>query len=330
MSVNTSLTPCPPWLQSVWESIYKRHTESKLAHALLFTGVEGIGKKQFVQFVAESLLCLNPDAVSGACGQCNSCMQLSAQSHADFYRLDPAGASYTITVEPVRELIAWLQLSAPANQYRVAMIDHADVMNRNAANSLLKTLEEPGARAILLLAADMPGALPATIRSRCQQIVLQNQSPELAIKWLQEEHGISNAESALAYSRYGPFKLLDQLDEKWLSDEVLLRKAWLDLFLARASIGKISQSLADIPSKRCLQSFSHWTALSLKIRENIDIGVDPAELELVMAMQGKLNTEQCFTLFDRLQLLFRSDSASFKTQTVLEGLFADIRINAEN
>ncbi len=324
MAEPTSLTPCPPWLLGHWQDVYKRHEQGSLPHALLFTGMPGIGKKQFVRFVAEALLCRHTNAQTGACGQCDACAQIQAGAHAELKVLNPEGAAMNIKVDAVRDLVVWLQLSAPRDQYRVALLDTADAMNHNAANSLLKTLEEPGERAVLILAADKPGSLPATVRSRCQSTNLTLRDQPAAINWLTEQ-GISDAAEQLVHANVGPLVLVERNSGEWQASRQALQKAWLDLFLMRASIGKIVDSVSDLPTTQCLSHFSHWAMLANKKHLNLPIGADPATTELVSEVHQGLDSEQWFSLYDRMQALYRSDSASFKTQTVLEGLFADIR-----
>lgn len=328
MAEPAPLTPCPDWLLPHWHAVYQRHQQGKLPHALLFTGMQGLGKKQFVRFVTQSLLCLDCSPTTGACGVCDSCAQLSAGAHPEFLALTPAGKSLTITVDAVRELVRWLQLSAPPGRYRAALLDTADAMNRNAANSLLKTLEEPGERAVLILSADRPGSLPATIRSRCQSTTLSISDTEAAIQWLTNQ-GVNDAAAKLEYCKVGPLQLLEQQSPEWQASEQLLQKAWRDLFLVRASVGKIVDSLSDMPASRCLSNFSNWALMANKKQLNVPIGADPATLELISEVHECLSYEQWFTFYDRMQQLYRSDSASFKTQAVLEGLFADMRITTK-
>lgn len=328
MAEPAPLTPCPDWLLPDWHAVYQRHEQAKLPHALLFTGMPGLGKKHFVRFVAQSLLCLDCSPTTGACGVCDSCAQLSAGAHPEFKALTPEGKSLTITVDAVRELVKWLQLSAPPGRYRVALIDTSDAMNRNAANSLLKTLEEPGERAVLLLCANRPGSLPATIRSRCQTTMLNVSDKAAAVQWLKNE-GVDDAASQLEYSKVGPIQLLEQQTPEWQASEQLLQKAWKDLFLVRASVGKIVDSLTELPATRCLANFSNWALMANKKHLNVPIGADPATLELISEVYDCVSYEQWFTFYDRMQQLHRSDSASFKTQAVLEGLFADMRITTK-
>lgn len=323
------LTSCPPWLLDDGAALLARSESGRMPHALLLSGVTGIGKKQFSQWLSEALLCRSRTP-SGACGQCDSCHQLLADSHPDFRKLVPEGVNAAIKVDPVRALVEWLQLTAGQNSYRVALLEGADTLNRNAANSLLKTLEEPGDNALLILSANRAGALPATIRSRCQKVTLKLRDKQAALDWL--SHSVEDPESALSEAGGGPFRALDAVAEESLEARKLLLKAWLDLFLHKGSVGRISDSLSELDTSMCLSTFSRWCALAIKQNAQLPIGVNPAVSEALSETRGRLSTEQWFTLHDRLLELHRSDSASFKTQSVLEGLFADTRlmINGEN
>jgi len=278
MAEPAPLTPCPPWLLGHWTDVYRRHEQGNLPHALLFTGMPGLGKKQFARFVAESLLCRASSATTGACGTCESCSQLTAGAHPELMVLNPEGAAMNIKVDSVRALVSWLQLSAPPGRYRAALIDSSDAMNRNAANSLLKTLEEPGERAVLLLATSRPGALPATVRSRCQTTLLTVRDRQGAVNWMVEQ-GLKDAEQQLNHARVGPLGILEQNSSAWLDSEQLLQQAWRDLFLMRASVGKIVDMLSDLSVTRCLSNFSSWALLANKSQLNVPFGADPATLE---------------------------------------------------
>lgn len=297
--------------------------DRRLHHALLITGVEGIGKLHFCQWLAEALLCRTRTA-QGACGHCAACKQLLASSHPDFLQLLPEGANAGVKVDAVRELVNWLQLTADQHGYRVALITQANGLNRFAANSLLKTLEEPADNAVLILCADRVGALPATVRSRCRKITLSNGHSEAAVQWLRTQ--VENAEEVLAESGGRPFTAVQLSSPERLATQAALRKAWSALFLHQGSVSKIAESLSDFPTTECLSVFTKWTMAAVKQTEQVSIGLNPADAELILSTQPYLHNEQWFTLHDRLLQLHRSDSASFKTQTVLEGIFADIRL----
>lgn len=318
-----ALTSCPPWLLSDGRALMARSSAGRLPHALLLTGVDGIGKRAFGQWLAESLLCRDRFDV-GACGICESCRQLVADSHPDYRKLVPEGANAAIKVDMVRDLVEWLQLTAGQGSYRVALFEDADSLNRNAANSLLKTLEEPGDHAVLILTATRIGALPATIRSRCQKITLKMSDKSAAITWLGAH--MEDPESALVECGGGPYAALRNATEEQLAARALLLKAWLDLFQHKGSVGRIADSLSNLDTAECLATFGSWCLASTKKQVNVPIGVNPAVEQAISETHERLGNEQWFTLHDRLLQLHRSDSASFKTQTVLEGLFADIRL----
>jgi len=318
-----ALTTCPPWLVSDGAAVLSRSKAGRLPHALLLTGVDGIGKRAFAQWLTEALLC-RERTESGACGECGSCSQLLADAHPDYRKLVPEGANAAIKVDPVRALVEWLQLTASQGSYRVALLEQADTLNRNAANSLLKTLEEPSDNAILILSATRTGSLPATIRSRCQKITLKMTDRAAAIGWLGEQ--IESPEQSLVASGGGPFAALKEASEESVAAHTVLLKAWQDLLLHKGSVGRISDSLSALDTSICLAAFSKWCLLAAKMRANVAVGANPAVHSVISETRDRLSNEQWFTLHDRLLQLHRSDSASFKTQTVLEGIFADIRL----
>ncbi|MFK7996114.1 MAG: DNA polymerase III subunit delta' [Granulosicoccus sp.] len=295
----------------------------RLHHALLVTGIDGIGKRTFCQWLAEALLCKHRNEL-GACGECSSCKQLLADAHPDYLPVHPEGANSGIKIDTVRELVDWLQLTAGQQSYRVALITQANGLNRHSANSLLKTLEEPADNAVLILCAPRIGALPATVRSRCQKITLKMGDREAAVSWLAQH--CSEPEQALQESGGGPFAAIRHLDEQYQESQKLMAAAWVDLFLHKGSVGRIADSLSKLESGDCLATFAKWCVLASKQGYQVPTGVHSAVDSAISDTCGTLKTAQWFTLHDRFLQLHRSDSASFKTQTVLEGLFADIRL----
>jgi DNA polymerase-3 subunit delta' len=129
----------------------------------------------------------------GACGACKSCQLWLAQSHPDYRFLEQltdektGKTSQVIKVDQVRQLLEFLNKSAQLNGYRVAIIHRAENLNVNAANSLLKTLEEAGAKTVIMLLTEQPLMLLPTIRSRCQQLTLAVPEKAQAQAWLQTQ-----------------------------------------------------------------------------------------------------------------------------------------------
>lgn len=183
-----------PWQREAWETLAARIGGGRLPHALLVTGQTGIGKLLFATAFARLALCRSP-ANSRACGHCQSCTQFAAGSHPDYSHLsfeeregkagEEGALKSAISVEQVRGLITVLQLhSHSAGGRKLALIEPAEGMSAAAANSLLKTLEEPPADTVLLLVSATPGRLPATIRSRCLMLSLPAPGSQDAIAWL--------------------------------------------------------------------------------------------------------------------------------------------------
>jgi len=129
--------------------------------------------------------------------------------HPDVHRLSPEEDSQYILTEAVRELIAELSLTSHGRGYKVAVFSPADTLYPNAAHSLLKTLEEPAARTLLLLVTSQPSRLLATVRSRCARLRLKGPSHQEAARYLEAARGPGPWDEALAATGAGPFALLD-------------------------------------------------------------------------------------------------------------------------
>ncbi len=197
-----------PWHDPLWQQIQQRHAAGRLPHALLLAGPAGLGKLIFARRLAQALLCESPAAEGDACGQCRSCRLFRAGSHPDYSVVqpedeqkstesDPATGetreaassskkkkSKVIKIDQIRDLCAFLSHTAQYGGYKIALLEPADQLNVNAANSLLKTLEEPPGTCLLLLVAARPARLPATVRSRCQRIRFDRTAVEVALPWL--------------------------------------------------------------------------------------------------------------------------------------------------
>jgi DNA polymerase-3 subunit delta' len=161
----------------------------RLAHAYLFAGPEGVGKKGFAVELAKTLLCEDPRARErlDACDKCSACIQVSASTHPDFQQAELPEDKHEFPIELVQELIGHLALKPARGSYRVAIVDDADSFNEEAANCFLKTLEEPPPKSLLvLLGANSDRQLP-TIRSRCQLIRFTSPPEEVMVSQLLDE-----------------------------------------------------------------------------------------------------------------------------------------------
>ena len=158
-----------------------------IAHAYLFAGPEGVGKKQTALALAQYLNCAAPDLNTfTSCGNCPSCIQSVSGSQPDILMLEPDGAS--IKIEQIRTLLSKVSLRSYENAYKVIIINDAHLMTEQAANCLLKTLEEPTDNTVFILITAQVQNLPVTILSRCQQISFHLLSPSVIQDILQKLH----------------------------------------------------------------------------------------------------------------------------------------------
>ncbi len=208
-----------PWHRSCWETIERARRADRLPHALLVTGPFGVGKRRLVAVLAHSLLCSGPDERGLACGDCRECELLAAGTHPDYKKIgpDPESKSDEIKVDAVRRLAASDALTAHRGGSKVIVLDPAQNMNVSAANSLLKTLEEPSAGTLLCLVCEQPGRLPATIRSRCQELKIPIPLESEALAWLRGQTDSTQASSLLRLAHGAPLAALLLADEARMS-----------------------------------------------------------------------------------------------------------------
>lgn len=205
----------PEWLQPTLRSLVHSAEQGSLGHAPMIHGPMGVGKQPLANALAASLLCQHRDPASGmACGKCKSCQVLAHEAHPDFFRLAPEEDKSEIVVDQVRELINQVVLTPALGQHRVVIVSPAEAMNKNAANALLKTLEEPPSGVWLILVCHRPRKLLPTIISRCQRIPIAPPDLEIGRRWVVEQSGSEDPDRvslALALASGAPFQALEHL-----------------------------------------------------------------------------------------------------------------------
>jgi len=142
----------------------------RVAHAYLFTGPPQIGKRTLARGLAQALNCTGTQP---PCGQCQSCQKVSKGTHPDVRIIEGEGAGGSIKIDQVRAVKREAMLSSYEGRFRVYILRHVDMASLEAANSLLKILEEPPEHVVLVLTAVQPESLPATVVSRCQRLDLR-------------------------------------------------------------------------------------------------------------------------------------------------------------
>ncbi len=176
-------------------------TNRRIAHAYLFEGPDGVGKRLVALAMARALLCQHRTG----CGDCTSCRKVDHNNHPDIHLLDADGA--TIKIDQVRELQRELALKPLEGVYRICLIDGAEFFNPAAANALLKTLEEPQPNTVIILLSSRPESLLVTIRSRCQRLPFQRLPKQRLSEVLVNRLDLTEVEAAvLAALSEGSFK----------------------------------------------------------------------------------------------------------------------------
>jgi DNA polymerase III subunit delta' len=223
-----------PWHGAALAAIVAER--SRMPHALLVQGPSGIGKVEFARALAQSMLCETPRG-GLACGTCPACHWFSQSNHPDYREIVPeiaeenddeaeegakpdAKKSLVIKVGQIRAVADFISLTTHRAGFRVLLIRPAEAMQAAAANALLKTLEEPPPATLILLVADRPARLLATIRSRCRPLVLPMPPHGESLAWIAAQ-GIANPEVALAFAGGAPLLAVELAQE---SEEPLRRK----------------------------------------------------------------------------------------------------------
>ncbi|MGB5830402.1 MAG: DNA polymerase III subunit delta' [Thiohalocapsa sp.] len=209
-----------PWLASHWRRLWDAHCSGRLGHAMLLAGPAGIGKRHFGDLFAAALLCGRPGADGQPCGVCAECELLSGGNHPDLVHLgpDPESKSGEIRVDAVRELCSRQSLTASRGPRAVLQSAPAEAMNLFAANSLLKTLEEPADSTLLMLISEDPSRLTATVTSRCQRLNMLPPDPESARAWLSTrlDDAELDVDLLLRLAHQAPLRALALADRQWL------------------------------------------------------------------------------------------------------------------
>lgn len=189
---NDRYDPCGrfyPWQESAWLQLMQQYQQERLGHAFILHAPADCGQLALAQALSRAWLCLDPQAHMMPCSVCKNCQLLAAHTHPDFFLLqaESTTAQY-IKVDQVRQLLSKMQHTKVCGRYRIAIIDSLDQLHPAAANSLLKSLEEPAPGTVFLLLAQQMSTVAATIRSRCQVISMLPEACQLTMQqWLSQQ-----------------------------------------------------------------------------------------------------------------------------------------------
>lgn len=256
--------PCP-WHMPVWQALTAR---TRQPHAFLFGGAAGVGKRLFADAFADWLLCPQP-AAGHACGQCRSCRLRQAGSHPDRLVVGPEEEGKVIRVDTVRQLADFMGQTAQQGGRKVVILYPAEAMNLNAANALLKSLEEPSPETYLLLISDQPSRLLPTIRSRCQVQTLAAPGQAEAMAWLaQRLPELSDEQHAALLLMAGGAPLralaLQAMDAASLRLQVV--EGVKALLKSEKSASQLAEAWNAVPLELLADWFCDWTLDLLRLK----------------------------------------------------------------
>ena len=223
-----------PWHQNVWETLTTRFPH--IGHGLLFYGKKGCGKETFAEQFLAWVLCAKRQPKHLACGECGSCQWLKADTHPNYVHIttdeDNKKQNAKIKIEKIRDLLPFVQQTVDG--WRVIIIEPAEALNTASANALLKTLEEPGDRVVIILLADHYLKLPATIRSRLQHFALDRINEQQAEQFLNQH--LSHSDLAQQHllmnlSNHMPLQAITLSESEWIPQRAEFLKDWQKLVI---------------------------------------------------------------------------------------------------
>ncbi|OTG65248.1 DNA polymerase III subunit delta' [Acinetobacter silvestris] len=310
-----------PWQQQIWETLTGRFPN--LGHGLLFYGKHGCGKQAFAQHFLAWILCLNkkPEA---ACGECSSCLWLKSDTHPNYVHIstdeDNKKQNAKIKIEKIRDLLPFVQQTVDG--WRVIVIEPAEALNMASANALLKTLEEPGERIMIILLADHYLKLPATIRSRLQHYALDRISMEQGKAYLKahlSDVETSNIALLMSLSNQMPLQALELAQSAWLKLRADFVQDWQKLVIQK----NMPMQLASKWNKLLvftdfIQMFEYL--LSDLICVKLNQAVKNSDLDFkVLAEQYQVQT--LFDIYEYLQQSKQMVDQNVQTNLIVDQLF---------
>jgi DNA polymerase-3 subunit delta' len=312
--------PAPPWTQGERAHLRAAWHAEHLPHALLIQEAPGAGGEWLALWAAQLVLCTQGPAAP--CGECLACRRVAARAHPDLLMVVPEESGRQLRIEQVRELGGELALTSHAGGYKVAILSPADALNRFAANALLKTLEEPQPRTLLVLVVTQPSRLPPTVLSRCQRLKVPAPTRAQALAWLNQAGGARPWAGALDALGEAPLSVVATDPEEVAaagSDTQRTLEA-----LAQGSADPVATAerwaRADLPLR--LRCFENW--LTERIRRHEREGAFMTEVRAGPYLSGGrpvLNIRELFRLIDEVRELRATLDVPLNRGVALEVLF---------
>ncbi|MDD4168915.1 MAG: DNA polymerase III subunit delta' [Desulfotomaculaceae bacterium] len=297
----------------------------RVAHAYLFIGPEGVGKVTSALAFSRALLCAGPSG-GDACGNCRECRQLEHSNHPDFYRLSPVGPS--IKIEQIRGVQRKVMFRSYQGGRKVFLIEQAETMTAEAANCLLKTLEEPSAGTVFILLSARPQALLSTILSRCQQLYFKHIPGHKMAPYLSKLYGLKQEEARLLAVLSGGSmgKALDCINGSFQDGRSEAIK--LATMLGAAGVtealelaGEISTSRNNILNLLDLLTCWYRDLLVWKETGEVDLLFSPDLINKVKIESGVFETSRLVEILVDIEQFKNKIRANTNMRLALEALF---------
>ncbi|HEY5808618.1 MAG TPA: DNA polymerase III subunit delta' [Povalibacter sp.] len=292
-----------PWHESAVRHLQSAWVAQRFPHALLLHGADGLGKRELTAWVAAAVLCENSVTSLQVCGKCASCGLIAAATHPDLWWVSPLEDKQQISVDQIRAATARLTHTSYRQGYKVAVVEPAHQMTVNAANSLLKTLEEPTPRSLLILITARPSALLPTVRSRCQKVAVQGPSPQEALDWLQTETGAQVVPQLLEFAGQAPLRALQLATGQFEQLDTEMQRGLSDLLSGKTDVTQLATDWGK--EKEGLPERLTWLDLWLMsvaraaIGGNADLFTFPARSPHLPSLPAALNISAVYALVDQ-------------------------------
>lgn len=295
-----------PWHAEAAAQLRKAWDANRLSHALLLQGADGVGKQTFAAWLACAVLC---DRSTGStlkcCGECAGCALFKAGSHPDLLLVMPEEDKQQISIDQVRAATERLTKTSYRQGYKVAIVDPAHQMTPSAANSVLKTLEEPSKNSLLILITSQASMLLPTVRSRCQKVTIPRPSREAAIAWLREKSGHDVSPALLDFAGGAPLRALAYADGRFDALNEHMQKSLGALLAGQADVTQVAAEWEKDALSERLTWLDLWLSALARgtLAGNADLITFPGRSVHLPTPAGPLNISGVYSLVDRARAL---------------------------
>lgn len=316
-----------PWLQESDFQLRQYINQNRIPQALLIIGHKGYGKQQLAEYFSQSLLCMDLLATNIACGKCQSCTLFNAGTHPDYIAIESEEPGKAIGIGVIRQLTTKLALKPQFESHRVVVINPADSLNNASANAFLKYLEEPTERTCLILITNKPSKLPATIRSRCQKLLISTPDQVLVKTWLKQQGISDNTDLLLSLSQGAPLLAKQLAQSSVLKLRVECFNHWMALAVSDENLIAIAEQWYKLEREEInllLFWLVSWVADMIKLAYD-NQAVNIVNLDFVKHLQEiveQLDLKDMYKYYDLLLL----SQQRFDTQLNKQLLFEEILI----